>query len=396
LPEGATPDLQGELAGRIRKHGPISFREFMDLALYHPRGGYYSAPGRHRVGQEGDFITSVSVGSTFGRLLAHRIHQFWAANRCPDEIHLLEPGPEGGDLALDILGEAKRTMPGLHEALHYHACEPAEAKRAALAKRFHDADEPRAQVLGSPDELDPAGTNGQSGKLGKLGIILANEVLDALPVHLVRFDGGQWHERCVTSTDGQFAWELRDMVDGALAGALAPLGTNFPDAYDTEICLEHPGFLAPLAAAFEHALFIFIDYGFPRHEYYHPSRTDGTLRTYARHQAGDDPLATPGQQDLSVHVDFTRLLASARALGLTPHGFTRQERYLTARAEPLLTKLPPDSPDTTSFIRQFRTLTHPGMLGAAFHILEFTKGPVEASPEPFRFDPQGLQALTSP
>lgn len=354
----------------------------MENALYHPEWGYYTRTDRLRVGRSGDFFTSVSVGPLFGRLLARRLHAFWEALDCPPEFHLLEPGPEGGQLALDILDAARTAHPRFHQAIRYHACEPAPAKRALLEARFDAAGATHARAVASASEIR-----------GRFGAVLANEVLDALPVRLVTFQDGDWVERHVTSGDNTLAWIDRPISHPALADAVASLGRAFPDGYTTEFCLHHDRFLAPLVATLDHALLTFIDYGFSRTDLYLPSRTEGTLRTYGHHQSGHDPLVCPGCHDITAHVDFTAVLGTGRRLGLKAVGFTRQERYLTTLSEPILHDLEPKSPDTTTFIRQFQTLTHPAMLGTRFHVLEFLKNAPLPSSDPFRFDPGGLKHL---
>jgi len=334
----------------------------MDLALYHPEHGYYADPARRRVGGEGDYLTNISVGDAFGRLMARRIHAAWMRNGRPAPFSLLEPGPEDGSFALDFLAETQRIDPAFHAACHYVACEPAPAMAARLRRRLSSANHSRHAVVSSPDEYR-----------APVGAVIANEVLDALPVRLVRFVDGRWIERRVTvDAKARLVWADSPIANPALARECRRLGAPFPDGYQTELCLRHEPFLASLAACFDRALFTFADYGFRRDDYYHPDRTEGTLRTYSRHRAGDDPLDAPGRQDLTAHVDFSRLTDAAAASGLAPAGHWRQETYLTGIAAPLF-ESGESSFATPSFISQFRTLTHPALFGARFHVLEFTK-----------------------
>jgi SAM-dependent MidA family methyltransferase len=380
--EGATSLLGGHLRSRISRDGPLSFADFMAEALYHPEWGYYSAPNRTRVGREGDFITSVSVGSTFGSLLAARLHSFWLANGSPPEFHLLEPGPESGDLALDILKAATPLDPPFRAALRYHALEPIAAKRQCLESRFAELDEPHLQVHQSASDLR-----------FPFGAVLANEIVDALPVHLIEWQNNDWSERLVTCDKDAFRWTTQPITNPDLRDALPDFPSPPENGYVTEVCLAYQSFLTPLATALDSGLYIFIDYGHAEADYYAPSRATGTLQTFHQHQATDNPLHHPGSQDLTAHANFTRLAEIGRQLGLAPTGFTRQERYLTALAEPLLSSFDPTSPEFASIVRQFRTLTHPSMLGGAFHMLEFTKGETTWCPKPFQFDQQGLEML---
>ena len=359
---GAIPLLDHVLRPLIEQEGPLPFPRFMELALYHGEHGYYSNPARTRIGRTGDFATSVSVGQAFGRLLAVRLHQAWEAHGRPASLPVLELGPEDGSLALDILQAARRRDADFHRALHYTVCEHNARKREALAARFSAAQEARLDIVASPAD-----------HRAERGVILANEVLDALPVHLVRSSGGAWNERLVTLENDSLSWTETPVPGGDLQQHLATLPSDLPDGYSTEVCLQLGPFFRELAGVFEDALFLFIDYGFEREDYYHPDRTEGTLQTYAHHQAGDDPLDAPGQRDLTTHLDFTRVREAAAAAGLQSLGSARQESYLVHLARDILSDLSPEG-SNRDFLRQFQTLTHPAFFGSRFHVLEFAKG----------------------
>jgi SAM-dependent MidA family methyltransferase len=350
----------------IKESGPLSFSSFMELALYHEEFGYYTDPTRTRVGQTGDFATSVSVGATYGRLLALRIHQVWEAHGNPQVFPVLEPGPEDGSLALDILRAAREQDPAFHQALHYTACEPGTRKREALADRFADTGETNLRVVAAATEAK-----------AEWGIILANEVLDALPVHLVRWSGRSWQEIFVGLESEKLAWNMAPCSDSPLSDHLAKLPTDLPEGYTTEVCMGLFPFMKELAATFEDTLLLLVDYGFERSEYYHPDRCEGTLQTYTRHQVGKDPLEAPGERDLSTHLDLTSVGEAAQAAGLTSLGSARQESYLVHLASEFLQNLSSPGADR-EFLSQFQTLTHPAFFGSRFHFLEFAKGPISS------------------
>ena len=350
--------MEEVLRPRLTKGEAIPFDQFMELALYHEEHGYYSDPSRTRVGRAGDFATNMSVGETFGRLLASRLHELWRAHGSPGTLHLFELGPEDGSLALDILKWARELSSEFHAALRYLACEHSARKRVALEARLATSGEEFLVVANTPHE-----------RQGDLGIVLANEVLDALPVDLIRFQDGRWHQRQVTLQGDALGWHDLPIDDPEIP---APLPSLAP-GYQTEVCRRLPSFFADLTPLFDRGLFLFIDYGFTSEDYYHPDRTAGTLRTYAGHQASDDPLDAPGLRDITAHVDFTAVASAARDAQLRVLGFARQESYLTSVATPLLRSLSEGSVPL-SFIRQFRTLTHPGFFGSKFHVLELSKG----------------------
>ena len=351
----------------IEREGPLPFASFMELALYHEEYGYYSDPARTRVGRTGDFATSVSVGNAFGRLLAIRIYQAWEAHGKPASFSVLELGPEDGSLARDILWAARKQDPSFHRALDYVACEPSTRKREALASSFAATGEPKLSVVST-----------SKVHRSRRGVILANEILDALPVHLVRFSSGEWKELLVTLGNNHLDWDEAPIPSGPLQDHLANLPSGLPDGYTTEVCLQLLPLFHELAGAFDDSLLLFIDYGFERSDYYHPDRTEGTLQTYAGHRAGTNPLEDPGQRDLSTHLEFTSMREAAHAAGLHPLGSARQESYLVHLASGLLKGLS-SGEDDREFLRQFQTLTHPAFFGSRFHAFEFAKGEISSS-----------------
>lgn len=364
---GATPLLDHVLRPLIEREGPLPFASFMELALYHEEYGYYSDPARTRVGRTGDFATSVSVGNAFGRLLAIRIYQAWEAHGKPASFSVLELGPEDGSLARDILWAARKQDPSFHRALDYVACEPSTRKREALASSFAATGEPKLSVVST-----------SKVHRSRRGVILANEILDALPVHLVRFSSGEWKELLVTLGNNHLDWDEAPIPSGPLQDHLANLPSGLPDGYTTEVCLQLLPLFHELAGAFDDSLLLFIDYGFERSDYYHPDRTEGTLQTYAGHRAGTNPLEDPGQRDLSTHLEFTSMREAAHAAGLHPLGSARQESYLVHLASGLLKGLS-SGEDDREFLRQFQTLTHPAFFGSRFHAFEFAKGEISSS-----------------
>jgi len=355
----ATPALTALLRDRIAREGPLPFPEFMAMALYEPALGYYARETR-QVGRGGDFFTSVSVGPLFGQLLARRFLAWWQEHGQPTRWRLIECGAHDGTLAGDILAALQTLSPPAFAALEYRIIEPlpllAEAQTATLAS-FGGT----VGILPSPAALtrDPLP-----------GIVFGNELLDALPFHLVEWHDGAWRELRVANASeiSNFKFQISNPpLSPELAATLdrLPLPTG---AYRTEVRTNFTSFLAPLFAALTHGRMIWPDYGFARPEYYMPERNTGTLRTFQRHQAGEDPLDSPGERDITAHVDFTAVAEAAIELGATLAGFTGQGSWLTRLAEPWLREN--EAALTPAQIRQFQTLVHPAHLGAKFHLLE--------------------------
>jgi SAM-dependent MidA family methyltransferase len=346
----------------IAASGPLPFPVFMETALYHPQGGYY-ARGPGQVGREGDFFTSVSVGPLFGKLLARRFLNFWDEVGKPAHWRVIECGAHDGTLAADIIGSLQSMNPQAFCGLEYAICEPLPGLRAAQHAQLRDH-AAKVRIVANPAELATSPLP---------GLAFGNEVLDALPFHVVEWQAGRWLVLAVaTGPDDSFAWEPLEIQNPALLAALEPLGSGFPDGYRSEVRTALAGFLAPLAHAFPpgQGLMIWIDYGYSRPDYYHPNRSTGTLRTWCHHHPAENPLDSPGQIDISAHVDFTAVASAAIRLGGLPLAFEPQGSWLTRHGRDWLLSME-GRPDPKS-LRQFQTLTHPGQLGGSFHVLELT------------------------
>jgi len=346
---GATTDLGRIIINEVKKNGPLSFADYMARCLYHPEFGYYARPDSPTVSKKGDFMTSVSVGPVFGTLLAHRLHRFWTANGSPDSFTLIEPGAHDGSLALDILDAIAALDPRFLEATRYLVCEPLPNRRPVLTDRLGE----RATVVSSPDQIS-----------APFGALIANEVLDALPVPLYLKIQTDWHEVLVTAENDDLAWALRP--------ANPALPANLPEGYLAEGLPEFQDFLAPFAACLDRGLHLWIDYGLDEPALHHPARTAGTLRCFRQHRSDAHPLDHPGEQDLTADVNFTAFENAARQLQLTVHPALDQSRYLTHCGRKWLLNQPGPRE-----ISQFQTLIHPSQFGSRFHALELTKGPVE-------------------
>ena len=346
---GATTDLGRLILAEIAESGPMPFVDYMARCLYHPELGYYARPKLPVVSKKGDFITSVSVGPVFGKLLAHRLHRFWQANRSPDIFTILEPGAHDGSLCLDILDGIESLDPQFAAAVNYLVHEPLSTRRKALQEKLKE----KATIIAGPEEAQT-----------EIGALVANEILDALPVPLYLKSGNQWNEVLVASVDGALDWDTRP--------ADPDLPANLPEGYVAEGPPELTPFLTPLARAFERALFVWIDYGLDEENLYHPARTSGTLRCYSNHRTNVHPLDRPGKLDLTADVNFSAVENVANSLGLQSHPVMNQSRYLTYCGKDWLLSGP-----TPREIGQFQTLIHPSQFGSRFYSLEMTKGEVD-------------------
>ena len=295
-PEAEARAASALLAERIRAEvkangGWIGFSRYMELALHAPGLGYY-AGGAAKLGAPGDFATAPEMGTLFARTLARQV----AALLKPGEA-ILEFGAGSGALAEALIGElAPERYLILETSAELRARQEARLGRRAqwierLPERFR-------------------------------GVMLANEVADAMPVHALAWRGNTIMERGV---DGNLAWSERPAAGEILAAARR---VEVPVPYESEIGLVARAWMKLLAARLERGALLVVDYGFPQREYYHPQRTAGTLMCHYRHRAHGDPFFHPGLQDITAHVDFTALAQAAREGGLEVLGYANQAQFL--------------------------------------------------------------------
>lgn len=365
----ATLRLESFLHHKIHELGKLSFPEYMHHTLYHPDWGYYTR-GSENVGKTGDFFTSVSVGSCFGIILAHRIHKLWLERGSPQNYHIIEIGANNGQLALDILNTIQKSFADLYTSISYHIIEHLDIAREA-----------QSQMLATHSHRTHLHTNTtqlvQKQGVQKQGFILSNELIDAFPVHLLQLQNGKWHEKNVTLTDGKLDFTLSEPLTPELEHFTSKLPKNLPDNYQTEYRSGLAKHLTEIGEMLESFHTITIDYGHTHSSYYTASRSTGTLRCYHQHQADDEPLLLPGLKDITAHVDFTQLATAYLENGHALTEFSSQSHYLITHAREWLLELEKKPhPENFKLIRQFQTLTHPTTMGHQFHVLEtFSEGP---------------------
>ena len=288
--------------------GWIGFARFMELALYAPGLGYYVA-GAAKLGGEGDFVTAPEISPLFGRTLARQIAQLLECSAG----HVLELGAGSGTMAADVLGELQNVdrLPQRYLILETSP-QLVERQQRTLQQR-HPALKDRIEWISALP-------------VGFEGIVIANEVLDALPTHLVVWRrGGGICERGVSWKD-RFVWADRPLPLGTLRSAAEAIGAEA--VYVSEISLVVPALVRSLSATLRKGALLLIDYGFGRREYYHPQRLQGTLMCHYRHRAHDDPFFLPGLQDLTAHVDFTAVAEAGIETGLKLLGYATQAQFL--------------------------------------------------------------------
>jgi SAM-dependent MidA family methyltransferase len=354
--------LSREIQRQIQAGGPITFAQFMDMALYTFGIGYYERPDR--VGRRGDFVTSVSTGPLFGQLLAFQLAE-WLDGDCPEgKVQLVEAGANDGRLAADILEWLGRHRPDLASRLEYCIIESSPVRQKWQARTLRSW---ISNVKWKPDISD-------LGKRQINGVVYSNEFLDALPVHRLAWDANasRWQEwRVVAAKDG-FAWQLSE-PSADLTGCLPPtppeLAKVLPDGFVAEVSPIAINWWGAAARALKRGKLLTIDYGFSAESWLRPDRPHGSLRAYIRHHASADLLARPGEQDLTADVNFSALEEAGRAAGLGPGTLVRQEKFLAQIVAKIHARPESFSPWDRKSARQFLTLAHPEHLGRPFQVL---------------------------
>ena len=355
--------------------GYLSFERFMDLALYAPGLGYYSA-GAQKLGSSGDFVTAPEVSELFGRCVAKQCAEVFGAigassRRGEDAVPMciLEIGAGSGRLAVDVLRRLDRS--GALPA-HYWILEVS----ADLIER-------QRQLIGAsvPHLLSRVEWLERPPREDFDGVILANEVLDALPVARFRWNSAGTEEMGVAidrGVDSGFRWEARpaDSMLSAACETLHAAGGDWDEGYISEYCPRAVAFTLAVTAALRRGAVLWFDYGLPRPQYYLPERHEGTLTCHFRHTAHGDVLLHPGLQDITAWVDFTLLAEACREAGFELAGFTTQAHFLagTGIDEEMQDAAAGDASAFARFAGQARRLMLPGEMGESFKAMAWQRG----------------------
>ena len=304
------------LAERIRASGPISFAEYMRECLYHPQFGYYSKAEARRFA---DYYTSVDVHPIFGRLLARQLSEMWEILGQPREFFAIEAGAGVGRLAAQILDFAARELPDFYGAVRYFAVEKSAARRERQRETLgkHLADGRAAPATELPSDL-PA------------GCIFSNELLDAFPVHRVCVEGGSLREIYVAFDGQRLREELGPLTSPEIENYFQEQRITLWEGQQAEANLDAREWIWEAGRKLGRGFVLTVDYGHEAAELYNERHMRGTLLAYSGHQATEDFLERPGEQDLTAHVNFTALDLWGRCVGLARTGCVSQMAFLVA------------------------------------------------------------------
>ncbi|NOZ53998.1 MAG: SAM-dependent methyltransferase [Gammaproteobacteria bacterium] len=361
-----------------REGGKIPFECFMALSLTAPGLGYYSA-GNQKIGVHGDFVTAPEISPLFSRCIASQCQQVLSQlDQAGEAANILEFGAGTGTMAAEILLELERLqcLPHCYYILEVSA--DLQQRQRETIRRSAPHLEAAVIWLKTLPQQDFR------------GIVLANEVLDALPVHRFYKTAKSVGEYYVAWNGQQFVWELGEICSDSLANVIDRLEKDLPDNYQSEVNLAANAWVASLADFLQQGIALIIDYGFPQREYYHVQRSQGTLMCHYRHRAHDDPFVYPGLQDITAHVDFTAVAEAAANAGLDVAGYNTQGFFLLANGlEKFVGVADISDPEYLKTIQQIKTLTMPHEMGELFKVMALSKN-YDCSLQGFQF--QDLRA----
>ncbi len=364
---GSLP-LVALIRDHLLRHGPAPFPWFMEQALYHPEYGYYTST-RLRIGRQGDYYTNVSVGRLYGQLLASQLIEMWKILGSPSRFTIVEEGAEDGQLAMDILSAITEESIEAAECIRYTILEPIPGKQLQQRAKLEPAFLEKMTWLTGLADLEAV-----------TGAFISNELVDAMPVHLVVYRDDEWSELLVDISGEDFGFVGAKIEAPELLQALDKLPLPVLSPYRTEVNLAATRWIQAVSARLERGFMLIVDYGFSRGEYYKPERTEGTLTCYSRHRRSYNPLERPGEIDITAHVDFTSLAETAASASLKVAGYADQHHFMVGAAESRLLALEKAveteglTPAHAAFLGPYRTLMHPGTMGMAFKFLLLTKG----------------------
>lgn len=376
MPDKQPDDLLTAIKNVINSEGPITFARYMELALYHPRWGYYtSAAGQ--IGPGGDFYTSPDVHPLFGQLLSRQFVQMWELLGRPNPFYLVEWGPGKGLLARDVLTRLKEEEPECFASLNFRAVEIGEP----LARRQQKLLMPLAKYNSQFQWLKPRELLKSPGDL--TGCVYSNELVDAFSVHLVCAASEGLREIYVGLEEGELVEIMLPPSSQEIINYFSEAGVNLEAGRRAEVNLQSRIWLKQIAASLKRGFLLTIDYGHETRELFSPHRFNGTLRCFSRHQMVDNPYQTPGKMDITASVDFSALIRWGDEFGLQTAGLTSQSDFLlnlgildTLRAYDNF-KFSQEGMRTTSAVKN---LIMPEGMGRAFKVLIQYKG-LEEKPQ---------------
>lgn len=352
--------------------GATSFARFMELCLYHPEHGYYNS-ARVKLGKQGDFYTNMHLGPVYARILARHLASVWESLGNPQRFELVEMGAGDGQFARELLPWISQRMPELAAAMHYTAVEQSAHQRASIQEALIKC--------GIPAEARATLPEGST----ITGVVFCHEFFDALPVHILVWRAGQWKERCVGWQEDRLVWVEKEPTRQELVEeAEKRVEAGWPaesreEGWQAEVSLAAIEWAQRLESILERGELLIVDYGYTLEEWQMGRFREGSAMGYREHKAITDLLATPGDQDLTAHINFDIFLeAIAHRTPRPTVRFRSQSRFLVAAGEAdQFADVFADCADESARTRralQLKSLILPEGMGSTFQVLQIRKG----------------------
>jgi SAM-dependent MidA family methyltransferase len=352
---------------RIRREGPITFRDFMEMSLYYPGLGYYSSD-RLPIGKKGDFYTSPHLHPVFGAVIAKVMVEMWDLMGRPDAFHIIEAGAGAGHLCRDILDYLSKSNNMFLSALRYIIVEINPFFRKTQKALLRDYGERIQWVKGTGVIKEPL-----------VGCVLSNELLDSFPVHLVVMEDKLW-EIYVDARDNNFIEIKQDVSTNYIIEYFNQFNIEPPHNYRTEVNLMIRDWLREMEGILREGFLITIDYGYTAEEYYSEDRYRGTLLCYYQHRVNENPYEHTGEQDITAHVNFSSLHRWGMEYGFNTIGYCPQGVFLIASGiDEIIEELYADSPEYQFIVAGLKGLILPQGMGETHKVMIQYKG--EGRPE---------------
>ncbi len=368
--------LEEVIIDKIKNEGRITFRSFMEMALYYPELGYYSSP-ETTIGKKGDFYTSPHLHPIFGAMIAKCFLEMWILLGKPSDFVAVEMGAGIGYLCKDIIDYLHKSSkdPVLPEELNDFL----KSFRYVIVEPYQHFQEKQKELLNDNANRNITWVNSLNEISNITGCIFSNELLDAFPVHLIEMDEDL--KELYLNHDGQGFIEEKGAISTTnITDYIKDFGISLPAGYKTEINLQVKEWLKEASSVLSRGFILTIDYGYTTREYYDEDRSNGTLLCYHKHQLNEDPYKHIGYQDITAHINFSALKKWGGELGLKTTGYSPQGTFLTASGiDEVIMELYSDSPDYLLEISKIKGLIMPQGMGESHSVMAQYKG--EGSPE---------------
>ncbi len=352
--------LRKEIVGLINKKGKITFADFMELALYHPRHGYYNSE-KEKIGRMGDYYTSSDVHPVFGVLIARQLEQMWRLLG-KNKFTIVEIGAGKGWLCYDIINRVRNEYPGFFEKMDYKIVEISQ-----------NLIEKQSDTLKGMEEKVSWGSFSTDGlSIGSVeGCFLSNEFVDSLPVHQVVVENNRLKEIYVTKKNGMLCEVIDELSSSVLRNYFQESKINLKEGQRAEVNIKALDWMRNISSCLRRGFVITIDYGHLAEDLYSEERHRGTLMCYHEHTTNENPYKKIGCQDITSHVDFSSIMREGSRFGLSTTGFVRQSHFLIALG--ILNKMNDAQGDFSKFLTM-KNLFLPGGMGDVFKVLIQHKG----------------------